>query len=105
MVGESDPSVVVLDLGTTSDIDIDGADTLTKIAEQLRSRGIRLLLARVDGERLDLLRRAGTLKAIGDENLFVTVRDAVSANTGQKPSTPSACDRAARIGGGPQHGR
>ena len=36
MVGESDPSVVVLDLGTTSDIDIDGADALTKVAERLR---------------------------------------------------------------------
>ena len=105
MVGESDPSVVVLDLETTPDIDIDGADTLTKVAEQLRSRGIRLLLARVDGERLDLLRRAGTLKAIGDEHLFVTVRDAVSANSGQKPPTPSVCDRAAGIGGGPQDRR
>jgi sulfate permease, SulP family len=84
MVGESDPSVVVLDLGTTPDIDIDGADTLTKVADQLRARGIRLLLARVDGERLDLLRRAGTLEAIGDENLFVTVRDAVSAGSPRK---------------------
>ena len=81
MVGDSDPSVVVLDLGTTPDIDIDGADTLTKVAGQLRSRGVRLLLARVDGERLDLLRRAGTLEAIGDENLFVTVRDAVGADS------------------------
>jgi sulfate permease, SulP family len=79
MARESGASVVVLDLGTTPEIDIDGADTLTKVAGQLRSNGVRLLLARVDGERLDLLRRAGTLKAIGDENLFVTVRDAVSA--------------------------
>jgi MFS superfamily sulfate permease-like transporter len=81
MADESDPSVVVLDLGTTPDIDVDGADTLTKVADQLRSRGVRLLLARVDGERLDLLRRAGTLAAIGDENLYVTVRDAVGADS------------------------
>ena len=81
MVGESDPSVVVLDLGTTPEIDIDGADTLTKVAGQLRSRGVRLVLARVDGERLELLRRAGTLEATGDEDLFVTVRAAVSADS------------------------
>ena len=69
---------------------------------QLRARGVRLLLARVDGERLALPRRAGTLEAVGDEDLFVTVRDAVSADSDQKPSTPSARDRTARIGGGPQ---
>jgi MFS superfamily sulfate permease-like transporter len=85
MVGESDASVFVLDLGTTPDIDIDGADTLTKVAGELGSRGVRLRLARVDGERLDLLRRAGTVEAVGDENLFVTVRDAVSAGSDQRP--------------------
>jgi len=89
MAGESDVSVVVLDLGTTPDIDIDGADTLTKVAVQLGSRGVRLLLARIDGERLALLRRAGTLEAVGDDNLFVTVRNAVvSAGSGRRPSTP-----------------
>ena len=88
MVGESDPSVVVLDLGTTPDIDLDGADALTKVAVQLRSRGVRLLLARVDSERLALLRRAGTLEAVGDESVFVTVRDAVRSGSGQRPSAP-----------------
>ena len=42
---------------------------------------VALLLARVDGERLELLRRAGTLEATGDEDLFVTVRAAVSADS------------------------
>jgi MFS superfamily sulfate permease-like transporter len=62
---------------------------LTKVAVQLRSRGVRLLLARVDGERLALLRRAGALEAVGDENLFVTVRAAVRAGgSSRRPSTP-----------------
>lgn len=82
MAAEPDVSVVVIDLGTTPDIDIDGSDTLTKTAGQLKAGGGRLLLARVDGERLGLLRRAGTLEAVGEENVFVTVRDAVAASRG-----------------------
>ena len=79
MVRESAVTVVVLDLGTTPDIDVDGADTLTKVASRLIARGTRLLLARVEGERLDLLRRAGTLDAVGEDGVFVTVRAAVAA--------------------------
>ena len=79
MARESEVSVVVLDLGTTPDIDIDGADTLTKVASLLTAKGTRLLLARVEGERLDLLRRAGTLDAVGEDGVFVTVRAAVAA--------------------------
>ena len=44
-------------------------------------RGLRLLLAHADTAELDLLRRAGTLDAIGEENIFATVRAAVAATT------------------------
>lgn len=71
--------VVVVSLGETPDIDADGADALTAAAEELRRRGRRLLLARVDEGRLELLRRAGTLDALGEDGVYLTVRAAVRA--------------------------
>ena len=52
---------------------------LTKVHGQLADRGVRLLLTHADAAELDLLRRAGTLDAIGEENVFETVRAAVAA--------------------------
>ena len=61
---------------------------LTKVHGQLADRGVRLLLTHADGEELDLLRRAGTMDAIGEMNVFETVRDAVAAATVDTPITP-----------------
>jgi MFS superfamily sulfate permease-like transporter len=71
----------VLDLGTTPEIDLDGADMRTNVQGQLAWRGVRLLLAHADTAELDLLRRAGTMNAIGETNVFETVRAAVAAAT------------------------
>jgi SulP family sulfate permease len=79
MAAEAGASEVVVDLGATPAVDVDGADALTKMATRLSAGGARLLLARVDGERLDLLRRAGTLAVVGEENVFATVRAAAQA--------------------------
>ena len=99
LAAEAHAAIVIVDLGFTPDIDVDGADMLSALNGQLHASGGRLLLARADGERLGLLRRAGTVQAIGEENLFVTVRDAVAAagatprlrvrQTAGEPSTPS----------------
>jgi hypothetical protein len=40
---------------------------------------VRLLLTHADAAELDMLQRAGTIQAIGEENVFETVRDAVAA--------------------------
>jgi MFS superfamily sulfate permease-like transporter len=77
MAAEAGASHVVVDLGATPTVDVDGADALTRMAGQLTAGGAKLLLARVAGERLDLLRRAGTLDAVGRQNVFPTVRAAV----------------------------
>jgi MFS superfamily sulfate permease-like transporter len=79
LVAESDATTVVVDLEATPAIDLDAADMLTKIHGQLAGRGARLLLAHADTAELDLLRRAGTLDAVGEENVFETVRAAVAA--------------------------
>lgn len=43
---------------------------LTKVHGQLAERGVRLLLTHADGMELDLLRRVGTMDAIGEANVF-----------------------------------
>lgn len=88
LAGQDAAPVVVLSLGETPDIDGDGADALTAAAEELRRRGKRLVLARVDEGKLDLLRRAGTLDALGEDGVFVTVRAAVRAVDPTTEATP-----------------
>jgi SulP family sulfate permease len=82
LVSENDATTVVLDLEATPEIDLDGADMLTKVHGQLADRGVRILLAHADAVELGLLRRAGTMDAIDETNFFETVRDAVAAATG-----------------------
>jgi high affinity sulfate transporter 1 len=79
LLAGSDASTVVVDLEATPEIDLDAADMLTKVHGQLADRGVRLLLTHADTTELDMLRRAGTLDAIGEENIFETVRAAVAA--------------------------
>ena len=82
LVSANDATTVVLDLEATPEIDLDGADMLTKVHGQLADRGVRLLLAHADAGESDMLRRAGAIDAIGEANCFQTVRAAVAAATG-----------------------
>jgi high affinity sulfate transporter 1 len=79
MATQHSPVAVIVDLGPAADIDLDGADIITKVSSELALKGTRLLLARVDDGRLLLLDRAGTLDAIGRENVYPSVRAAVSS--------------------------
>jgi len=79
LLAEGDATTVVLDLEATPEIDLDAADMLTKVQGQMAERGVRLLLTHADTMELDMLRRAGTLDAVGEENIFETVRAAVAA--------------------------
>ena len=85
LVSANDAITVVLDLEATPEIDLDGADMLTKVHGQLADRGVRMLLAHADAVELDLLRRAGTMDVVGETNLFETVRAAVAAATVDAP--------------------
>lgn len=79
MVAEHKPHALVVDLGPAADIDLDGADTLTQLCRELSAGGVRLLLARIDGGRVGLLERAGTLDAVGPDGVHPSVRSAVAA--------------------------
>jgi sulfate permease, SulP family len=90
LVSANGLTTVVVDLEATPAIDLDGADMLTKVHDQLTDRGLRLLLTHADTPELDLLRRAGTLDVIGEKNIFETVRAAVTAATSDAPAVAEA---------------
>jgi MFS superfamily sulfate permease-like transporter len=73
----------VIDADAISLTDTDGADTVAQIAEELRSQGIELALARVQPAILDLWTRAGAIDAVGEDRVFDTVRQAVAACLGR----------------------
>jgi high affinity sulfate transporter 1 len=89
MVADQGPRAVVIDLGSASQMDMDGAEVLTKLHEELERKGIQVVLARVPNSARELLRKVGTEAEIGKGNFFVTVRDAVVAVSTLPVSVPS----------------
>ena len=71
--------LAVVDAEAISQTDTDGADILIELARELESHHTVLALTRVQSSILDLWKRAGAIDAIGPENLFHTVHDAVEA--------------------------
>ena len=98
IVDEQEPHHVVIDLDAATTIDIDGAEILVKLVTDLEREDIKLFLARVDSENLELFSRIGVLEEIGSQNIFETVRAAVEAaaqtneasSEGSTPSTDAA---------------
>ncbi len=92
MVDDDAPRAVVIDLGSATQMDMDGAEVLLKLSEELGRRGIKVALASVPTRELRLLDKVGVTKAIGKEHFYVTVRDAVAAmqNLPAAPQTAAA---------------
>jgi MFS superfamily sulfate permease-like transporter len=76
---QDDTHTVVVDLGSTNLIDMDGAEVLIKLQEELQRKSVRLVLARVADSEMDILDKSGVRKAIGADNIFITVRSAAAA--------------------------
>jgi high affinity sulfate transporter 1 len=77
----ADVRTLVLDFEAVYEIDTEGADVLVQLTEQLAGRGMRVVLARPHRAVRDYLQRDGTLQAIGSDNVFPTVADALGATT------------------------
>jgi SulP family sulfate permease len=71
--------VVVVSAEGINDLDVTGAETLERLADDLEAEGIRLVLARVRTSVRTTLRRLGLEEKIGPENFFLRVTDATSA--------------------------
>jgi SulP family sulfate permease len=82
---EEAPTCIVVDAEAVHLTDTDGADILIQVQEELLSHGTALALADVHPPVLALWRRAGVVDAIGEGNVFDTVRDAVQRLTDRRP--------------------
>ena len=82
------PRVVIIDLGASSEMDIESLDILVRSSEHLREAGIALWLAGIRTPVRALIERAGLDRPDGPFRLFRTMDDAaVAANdvTGAMP--------------------
>ena len=79
MVQERSPHTLVIDLDAATMMDMDGVEILVKIINELGQQDIRVFLARVDSDDIDLFERIGAMEEIGSENIYKTVRSAVEA--------------------------
>jgi len=73
------PQAVIVDGEDMFDIDTTAASKLIELRSGLAAKGIALSLARVHVPTLEAMRREGVVEAVGEENVFPTVHDAVQA--------------------------
>lgn len=83
------PATVILDFAAVSDVDSTGDAALADLKRTLGERGVQLLLARTTATLRRLMRADGTVAAIGSDNVFPTVRDAVAALETEQSQTSS----------------
>jgi high affinity sulfate transporter 1 len=69
----------ILNAEANVEVDLTSVDTLDELREELRRRGIVLALARVKQDLRDDLASSGLLDRIGEERVFMTLPEAVTA--------------------------
>ena len=70
---------VILDAEAISDFDSTAAESLENLDADLERGGVELWIARANGPLRDLLQATGLTVRIGEENIYVSVRAAVTA--------------------------
>lgn len=77
------PRLLVLECAGLLSVDLTAADTLAALVTELRGAGIAVALARLESQRAEEeLRRAGFFAHLGQQNLFLSVDQAVRAGGG-----------------------
>jgi SulP family sulfate permease len=79
LVKETHPHSVVVDFSAVATMDMDGVRKLLQLAQELRSRNVKVLLVNVGKEHIELMRRTGALDELGADNIYRTVRSAVAS--------------------------
>ncbi len=74
------PERIVITAGAISDIDYSGSAQLAEIREELADRGVTLGLCRLQEPVRHQLRRDGLLDAIGPDQIFDSIDDAVAGH-------------------------
>jgi len=83
------PATVVIDFAAISETDTTGCDALRQAHITLAAADIRLLLARVDEDVMEYLKRDGLLTALGSDAVYPSIREAVDAAK-PTPTPPAA---------------
>jgi MFS superfamily sulfate permease-like transporter len=83
------PDTVVIDCDAISETDTTGTGALRQVHSTLAAAHIRLLLARVDKDVLEYMKRDGVLSKLGPDAVYPTVREAVEATGPQVASDPA----------------
>ena len=76
---EPRPTVVLLDLSLTPEVDVPVVEALEDLHGRLATDGIELWMANLRPDARDLLDRAGVLALIGDARIYARVVDAILA--------------------------
>lgn len=81
LVSESEPptKVVLLNLEANSDLDLESADTLSELRDELERSHVELWLARVHAPVRKMLERTELTDRIGEEGIFPSVRSGAQA--------------------------
>jgi MFS superfamily sulfate permease-like transporter len=78
-VREYRPHTTVIIMRAVTMLDLDGDQALASLVTELRTKDVRVLLAVVGSDHLELMRKTGTLETIGSQNIYRTVHAAVAA--------------------------
>ena len=83
------PSLLVLDAVGMSDLDYTGARSLREALDELDRKHITFAIARAGEHVRDSLARSGLLQRIGEDRLFPSVGEAVTALHQDRPDSPA----------------
>ena len=73
------PMGLILDLGASGDLDTTTSDALDELITRLEEERVELVLAQVKGPLRDRMRRSGLMDRLGEDHIYRTVTEAVSA--------------------------
>ncbi|HSS36369.1 MAG TPA: SulP family inorganic anion transporter, partial [Patescibacteria group bacterium] len=73
------PTGLILDLGASGDLDTTTSDALDELIARLEEGRVELVLAQVKGPLRDRMRRSGLMNRLGEDHIYRTVTEAVSA--------------------------
>jgi SulP family sulfate permease len=84
-----DVSVVIIRMSTLGMLDATGAHTLSRIAEELESRGVTVIIKGVQAEHMDLLTNVGVIDSLRHENHLIGSLDGAIAHARSHVGAPA----------------
>ena len=94
---EPQPSVVLLDLALTPEVDVPVLEGLEDLRRRLESDGVELWLSHLRPDARDLMERAGTIAAIGTDRIYSRDIDGILAYALRMPGAEARLQAMADI--------